>query len=114
MTQQIESNAAEPLSNLEDIPLSKNLQEIVAMVHSVASDCRGDTQNLLSLLRTLESLHRQIRSDLFEPSLPNTRNQLYDILKDIEETGGWPYIERMKLQKFLQSFSIQTTNNNGE
>ncbi|HAC62647.1 MAG TPA: hypothetical protein DCF68_03695 [Cyanothece sp. UBA12306] len=110
MTQPTPSNEAEPLSNKQEKPLSENLQEIVTMVQSVAFDCKGDLQNLLSLLRTLESLHRQIRSDLFEPSLPNTRNNLYEILKDIEENGGWPHIERMKLQKLLQNFSIKIKN----
>jgi hypothetical protein len=50
----------------------------------------------------LESLHRQIRTEQFEPSLPNTRKDLYTFLKDVEESGGWPYIERGKLQTFLQ------------
>jgi hypothetical protein len=50
----------------------------------------------------LESLHRQIRTEQFEPSLPNTRKDLYAFLKDVEESGGWPYIERGKLQTFLQ------------
>jgi hypothetical protein len=39
---------------------------------------------------------------LFEPSLPDTRNALYQLVRDIEESGGWPYIERMKLQAVLQ------------
>lgn len=46
-------------------------------------------------------LHREIRVDMFEPILPNTRKDLYSLLKDIEESGGWPYIERMKLQALL-------------
>ncbi len=112
MTQQTQPNEVDPLSNQGNSQLSERIQEIVAMVQSVASDCNGDTQNLLTLLRTLETLHRQIRCEMFEPSLPNTRNTLYQILKEIEETGGWPYIERMKLQQFLKHFSLATTNNN--
>ncbi|MEA5532412.1 hypothetical protein VB691_00140 [Crocosphaera sp. XPORK-15E] len=74
-------------------------------VETVAEQCDGDSQALLDLLRTLETLHREIRSNLFEPSLPNTRNALYEFLKEIDESGGWPYIERMKLQAFLKMVS---------
>ncbi|ACK65212.1 hypothetical protein PCC8801_1142 [Rippkaea orientalis PCC 8801] len=112
MTQQTQLNETDSLSKQEDSPLSERLQEIVTVVQSIAFDCNGDTQNLLSLLRTLESLHRQIRCELFEPSLPDTRNTLYELLKDMEETGGWPYIERMKLQKLLENVSTQATPHN--
>jgi hypothetical protein len=43
---------------------------------------------------------------MFEPSLPNTRKDLYGLLRDIEETGGWPYIERMKLQMLMEKLLI--------
>lgn len=78
------------------------LQQLVALVESLSQFCGQDSDRLLALLRTLESLHRQIRTEQFEPSLPNTRKDLYDFLKDVEESGGWPYIERGKLQTFLQ------------
>jgi hypothetical protein len=90
---------------------SESLEEIVVNVNSLAHQCEGDSQNLLALLRTLEALHGQIRSNLFEPSLPNTRNSLYEILREIEETGGWPYIERMKLQTLIQRLSEETSPN---
>ncbi|MGH2413176.1 MAG: hypothetical protein ACRDEA_05710, partial [Microcystaceae cyanobacterium] len=63
--------------------------------------------SLLSVLRTLEHLHREIQEKLFEPSLPDTRNALYQLLREIEETGGWPYIERMKLQVLLSHLSTE-------
>ena len=78
--------------------LAGRCQELAVQVRAVAEQCQGDSQCLLALLRTLESLHREIRTELFEPSLPDTRNALYQLLRDIEESGGWPYIERMKLQ----------------
>lgn len=111
MAQPAKPDEADDLPNLENSPSSQPFQEMVAMVQTLASDCHGDTQDLLSLLRTLEALHRQIRLNLFEPSLPNTRKELYEILRDIDESGGWPYIERMKLQKFLQNFSSSTPPN---
>jgi hypothetical protein len=87
---------------------SESLDEIIVKVNSLAHQCEGDSQHLLALLRTLEILHREICNDLFEPSLPNTRNSLYEILREIEETGGWPYIERMKLQTLIQCLSEET------
>ncbi|MGL5035468.1 MAG: hypothetical protein ACRC6M_16905 [Microcystaceae cyanobacterium] len=78
------------------------LQEIVTMVEAVSQSCGDDCDRLLALLRTLEGLHRQIRTEKFEPSLPNTRKELYYFLRDVEESGGWPYIERGKLQHFVQ------------
>lgn len=77
------------------------LQGIVAAVQNVAQDYQGDAIALLALLRQLEYLHREIRDYAFQNSLPNNRQALYALLKDIESEGGWPYIERMKLQKFL-------------
>ncbi len=81
------------------------LQEIRTVVMEVASECQAESQSLLALLRILEELHRQIRTEMFEPALPNTRKDLYQLLRDIEETGGWPYIERMRLQSLLQKLS---------
>lgn len=84
--------------------LEEYLQEVSTIVWTAAKDFQGDTHSLLALLRTLERLHRDIREQLFEPSLPNTRNALANLLREIAETGGWPYIERMRLQALLQNF----------
>jgi hypothetical protein len=84
--------------------ITGDIEAIAALVQSTANRCEGDSQCLLSLLRLLEGLHREIRIQQFEPSLPDTRNALYHLLRDIEETGGWPYIERMRLQTFLTHF----------
>lgn len=54
-------------------------------------------------MRQLEQLHREIRDGTFQESLPNNRQHLYAMLKDIESEGGWPYIERMRLQAFLSN-----------
>ena len=109
MTQPAKPHEVNYLSNKQNSSRSQRLEEIVTLVETLASDCQGNTYDLLSLLRILETLHRQIRSDLFEPSLPDTRKNLYEVLRDIEETGGWPYIERMKLQKFLKHWFNSTS-----
>lgn len=82
---------------------SEKLQNVTTVVYDVVTSCQGDTTALLKLLRQLEHLHREIRDETFQDSLPNNRQQLYALLKDIESEGGWPYIERMKLQAFLQN-----------
>jgi hypothetical protein len=84
--------------------IDRALQDLTTRIWNVAKKYENDCWSLLSLLRTLELLHRQIREEVFEPSLPSTRSYLYQLLKEIEETGGWPYIERMKIQNFLRNF----------
>lgn len=86
--------------------LESDLLEIQTLVQMITKQYRGNSEALLALLRSLESLHREIREDMFEPSLPDTRQDLFHLLRNIEETGGWPYIERMKLQNFLRNLSL--------
>lgn len=90
----------------ESQSLPPQLQALVDQVEALASDHQQDYGSLLELLRVLEALHRRIRLDYFEPALPNTRRGLYGLLKDIEESGGWPYIERGKLGKFIQHLEV--------
>jgi hypothetical protein len=84
--------------------LESELKTIVERVDTVAQKCGDDSDRLLALLRTLEGLHRRICAEQFEPSLPNTRKDLYALLRDMEEQGGWPYIKRGKLQTFIKLF----------
>lgn len=81
------------------------LQAIADAVGALATRCEGDSLALLALLRTLERLHREIREGVFQVSLPDNRQALYALLKDIEEEGGWPYIDRMRLRSLLVNFS---------
>lgn len=95
--------------------LSDQLQRITTVVQDVAESCQGNTTALLQLLRQLEQLHREIRDGTFQESLPNNRQQLYALLKDIEAEGGWPYIERMRLQAFLRNLlAVEMEENNQE
>ena len=82
---------------------STELDELAQSIRSIAERSAGDGMALLALLRVLEILHREIREGLFQESLPSNRRALYSLLKDIEATGGWPYIHRMRLQEFLQN-----------
>src|ERR671932_1405839 len=79
------------------------LQAITTNIRTLANRQGGNSRALLALLRTLEHTHREIHENLFQASLPGNRQELYALLKDIEETGGWPYIERMRLRSLLSN-----------
>lgn len=88
LKQQTESNESE-------------FSEIAKTVYAMAQSYRGDPIALLGLLRLLEHLHRDICDSLFQESLPGNRQALYGLLREMEAQGGWPYIQRMKLQTLL-------------
>ncbi|MBH8553018.1 hypothetical protein I8751_11700 [Nostocaceae cyanobacterium CENA357] len=96
-------------NSLELGKLSEQLQTIATAVHDVAQGYQGDAIALLNLLRQLEQLHRDIRDGAFQESLPDNRQHLYSLLKDIESEGGWPYIGRMRLQAFLANLPHEAT-----
>lgn len=87
--------------------LQQQLQTIAAVVRALAQSCQGDSMALVGLLRLLEELHREIRDGIFQAALPDNRQALYNLLKDIETEGGWPYIERMRLQAFLANLPVK-------
>jgi hypothetical protein len=98
--------------NLPSENLSAKLQAITTAVEDATQTCQGDITALLSLLRHLEKLHKDIRDGIFQDSLPDNRQRLYSLLKDIEYQGGWPYIERMRLQAFLVNLSAEISKEN--
>ncbi|WP_009631952.1 hypothetical protein [Synechocystis sp. PCC 7509] len=87
--------------------IEEKLAAIGTDVQTLAQSCQGDSLALLALLRCLEAWHREIREGVFQESLPDSRHGFHTLLKDIESEGGWPYIERMKLQSLLNSWSVE-------
>lgn len=87
--------------DIESGNLQSQLQSLTEEIRTLAASCQGDSLLLLAVLRALESSHREIRDGLFQASLPDNRQALYKLLKDIEAEGGWPYIHRMKLRSLL-------------
>ena len=83
----------------------QQLDRIVAEIQEIADRDRHDPLALLVLLRTLEQSHREIQQGYFQSALPNSRQALYALLRDIEENGGWPYIQRWKLQELFANLS---------
>ncbi len=84
------------------VSLNERLQQINSIGYRLAIEHQHQTDELLTILRALEELHRHIREDFFQHALPRDRHSLYSLLLEIEEHGGWPYIERMRLQTLLQ------------
>lgn len=91
-------NPAQPQPTFPD-----DLSAIAFLVQQAALNRQNNEIALLALLRLLEKLHRDIRDGLFQDSLPDNRQALYNLLKDIEAEGGWPYIHRMRLQGLLSN-----------
>jgi hypothetical protein len=91
------------LEGKSPVSLQESLQQLSVIGNQLAIDHQHHTDELLAILRTLEEVHRHIREDFFQPALPQDRHSLYSLLLEIEEHGGWPYIERMRLQTLLQS-----------
>jgi hypothetical protein len=85
--------------NLEQF--NQTWEPIYNEVIKLAKQHEGNIEALLSLLRLLENIHKEIREGLFQEALPDNRQALYSLLKDIESTGGWPYIYRGRLKSLL-------------
>lgn len=100
--------------SIQSEKLSDELQAIANAVYNASRNCQGDAMSLLALLRQLEQLHREIREEAFQNSLPDNRQALYSLLKDIESVGGWPYIERMRLQSFLANLPEENNEENND
>ncbi|MFP4134737.1 MAG: hypothetical protein ACLFQP_09440 [Halothece sp.] len=94
--------------------LTEETERVKNLVLEIAKDHEGDGPALLALLRVLEALHWQVREKFFHPALPETRQELYQLLRNIEENGGWPYIERMKLRSLLTQLEFSENQDNRE
>ena len=87
----------------KNLDLSQNLEPLLQEIMAIAADNEGDGQTQLLILRQLELLHRKICADYFYQTLPERRRDLYNLLRDMEENGGWPYIARPKLKMVMQA-----------
>ena len=101
----------------ETVKQDNSVPQLPTIIHDIkviADKNRDDALQLLALLRQLEEIHRQIRTEMFETSLPETRNDLYQFVKEIEDKGGWPYIERMKLEQLLKNLESEIAPENNQ
>lgn len=88
-------------------PLQSQLQSISQTIRLITQEREGDIMALLAVLRTLEDLHREVREGWFRDALPDNRQALYALLKEIEAHGGWPYIPRASLRSLLEKLSVE-------
>ena len=84
-----------------DLPADPRAEAALASLANLALELQDQPEALLTLLRRLEQLHRQIQDGPFRASLPEDRNQLFALLAEMERSGGWPYIPRLQLRTFL-------------
>ncbi len=89
----------------ESTNLHSDLQSLADSVKAIAKNHQDDPMAILAILRTLESLHQELREGSFQQTLPDNRQALYNLLKDIETKGGWPYIPRLRLRYLLENWS---------
>ncbi len=68
------------------------IDQLCDRLGQIAQTHRSNPHELLSILRTLEKVHKDIRDELFQPALPTSRHELFNLLRDIETNGGWPHI----------------------
>lgn len=79
----------------------QRLDTVIAELGSLAGELAGNPEGLLTLLRQLEQLHRTLQDGAFRSSLPADRSALFNLLREMEQSGGWPYIPRLQLRTFM-------------
>ncbi len=77
------------------------LEDHLAGLLTIAGERTGQPEALLELLRRIEHIHRSIQDGPFRASLPSDRNGLFELLAEMESSGGWPYIPRLQLRTFI-------------
>lgn len=90
-----------------DSPVTEQLANLERQILDIAHQNQGESLVLLTLLRQLAQIHQQVRDEFFYPALPDNRHGLAKVLRNIEESGGWPSIERVRLQAFLANLEWQ-------
>ena len=95
------SAAAAPGEATSPGAASATIDRALNELEALATALEGQPEALLSLLRSLEQLHRSIQDGPFRASLPADRNALFQLLSEMERSGGWPYIPRLQLRTFL-------------
>lgn len=89
-------------SSINNSAIENELKKSVSEIWNLAEKSQDNIFDVLLILRELELLHRNIRQEMFDPALPDTRHRLYLLLRHIEEVGGWPYIERMRVKDICE------------
>ena len=91
----------EPATTALSAAQQQRLDQILSDLRSLGDELDGQPQALLALLRQLEELHRNLQDGAFRSSLPADRSALFNLLRTMEQSGGWPYIPRLQLRTFM-------------
>jgi hypothetical protein len=91
------------LTPAQQTSLSNQLQSL----QQLAQELNGNPDALLELLRQIEQLHRTVQDGAFRGSLPSDRSQLFNLLQNMERSGGWPYIPRLQLRTFMDLLQLE-------
>ncbi len=92
---------ATPVATPSPGPADPELQGALDTLLRIAEQRAEQPEALLDLLRRIEHLHRSIQDGPFRSSLPGDRNGLFNLLAEMEGSGGWPYIPRLQLRTFM-------------
>lgn len=84
--------------------LTDDLDVIATLIRTSAQKRKGDCFALIALLKTIGGLHDEIRDGLFQDALPDNRQALYTLLRDLETQGGWPQVQSVRFQALLEKF----------
>lgn len=81
--------------------LDPELQAVCRLLVEAAHTRKGDAIELLELLRFLEDVHQWLYNDLYMPALPNSRQELFKLLHQMEQQGNWPNLPRTQLRSLV-------------
>lgn len=95
------SSSTTPAVTLLSADQQQRLEAVLSQLEGLSQELAGNPEALLALLRQLEQLHRSIQDGAFRGSLPADRNHLFNLLQEMERSGGWPYIPRLQLRTFM-------------
>ena len=93
--------------------VAARIDAALAGVEQLSSELSGQPEALLALLRRIEALHRTIQDGPFRACLPEDRNRLFELLAEMERSGGWPYIPRLQLRTFLDLLNQPESESDG-
>ena len=107
------SNPCSPSTEQQQEPTApgpqQRLDALLAELFSLSQELANQPKALVNLLRKLEQLHRSIQDGPLRGSLPADRHPLFELLQNLEQSGGWPYIPRPQLQSFLNQLQQKPT-----
>lgn len=98
------STASDAIAAPASTPQARVTEHLQA-IWQTSLEVSADVIQILDILRQLERLHEDIRDHIFQAALPDNRQALYTLVKDMESKGGWPYIYRTRLIELLSNLS---------